>query len=165
MELITAINALEQWRPIMEWDEHIKELPSELKEYWDRILKARDKGKLADNIGLSKVEIREISELINNDMLPTEAFRRYGVKYAKRTAKRLGMEDVIDDYYKRVKSYYLVDVVTKEKRQFYNLQDVAKFLGRKDYRSISKYVDRGLLITRTSYKIYKYRTFKKRKRF
>ena len=69
------------------------------------------------------------------------------------------------DYYKRVKSYYLVDVVTKEKHQFYSLQDVAKFLRRKDYRSISKYIDRGLLITRTSYKIYKYRTFKKRKRF
>lgn len=165
MELITAINALEQWKPIMEWDEHIKELPNELKEYWNIILKVRDKGKLADNIGLSKVEIKEISELINKDMLPTEAFRRYGVKYAKRTAKRLGMEDVIDDYYKRVKSYYLVDVVTKEKRQFYSLQDVAEFLGRKDYRSISKYIDRGLLITRTSYKIYKYRTFKKRKRF
>lgn len=165
MELITAIHALEQWRPIMEWDECINELPNELKEYWDRILKARDKGKLADNIGLSKVEIREMSESINKDMLPTEAFRRYGVKYAKRTAKRLGMEDVIDSYYKRVKSYYLVDVVTKEKRQFYSLQDVAKFLGRKDYRSISKYIDRGLLITRTSYKIYKYRTFKKRKKF
>lgn len=165
MELITAINMLEQWRPIMEWDEHIKELPNELKEYWNIILKARDKGKLADNIGLSKAEIREISELINKDMQPTEAFRRYGVKYAKRTAKRLGMEDVINDYYKRVKSYYLYDVVTKEKRQFYSLQDVAKFLRRKDYRSISKYIDRGLLITRTSYKIYKYRTFKKRKRF
>lgn len=165
MELITAINALEQWRPIMEWDEHIKELPSELKECWDRILKARDKGRLADQIGLTQAEIKEVSELINKDMLPTEAFRRYGVKYAKRTAKRLGMEDVIDDYYKRVKSYYLVDVVTKEKRQFYSLQDVAKFLKRKDYRSISKYIDRGLLITRTSYKIYKYRTFKKRKRF
>lgn len=164
MELITAINALEQWRPIMEWDEHIKELPNELKECWDRILKARDIG-VADRIGLTQAEIREISELINKDMLPTEAFRRYGVKYAKRTAKRLGMEDVIDDYYKRVKSYYLVDVVTKEKRQFYSLQDVAKFLKRKDYRSISKYIDRGLLITRTSYKIYKYRTFKKRKRF
>ena len=165
MELITAINALEQWRPIMEWDEHIKELPNELKECWDRILKARDKGRLADQIGLTQAEIREMSELINKDMLPTEAFRRYGVKYAKRTAKRLGMEDVIDDYYKRVKSYYLVDVVTKEKRQFYSLQDVAEFLGRKDYRSVSKYIDRGLLITRTSYKIYKYRTFKKRKRF
>ena len=165
MELITAINMLEQWRPIMEWDEHIKELPNELKECWDRILKARDKGGSADKIGLSKVEIRKISELINKDMLPTEAFRRYGVKYAKRTAKRLGMEDVIDNYYKRVKSYYLVDVVTKEKRQFYSLQDVAKFLKRKDYRSISKYIDKGLLITRTSYKIYKYRTFKKRKRF
>lgn len=165
MELITAINALEQWQPIMEWDEHIKELPNELKEYWNIILKARDKGKLADNIGLSKAEIREISELINKDIQPTEAFRRYGVKYAKRTAKRLGMEDVINDYYKRVKSYYLYDVVTKEKRQFYSLQDVAKFLRRKDYRSISKYIDRGLLITRTSYKIYKYRTFKKRKRF
>lgn len=165
MELITAINALEQWRPIMEWDEHIKELPNELKECWDRILKARDKGRLADQIGLTQAEIREMSELINKDMLPTEAFRRYGVKYAKRTAKRLGMEDVIDDYYKRVKSYYLVDVVTKEKHQFYSLQDVAEFLGRKDYRSISKYIDRGLLITRTSYKIYKYRTFKKRKRF
>lgn len=164
MELITAINMLEQWRPIMEWDEHIKELPNELKECWDRILKARDIG-VADRIGLTQAEIREMSELINKDMLPTEAFRRYGVKYAKRTAKRLGMEDVIDDYYKRVKSYYLVDVVTKEKRQFYSLQDVAKFLGRKDYRSISKYIDRGLLITRTSYKIYKYRTFKKRKRF
>ena len=164
MELITAINMLEQWRPIMEWDEHIKELPDELKECWDRILKARDIG-LTDRIGLTQVEIRKISELINKDMLPTEAFRRYGVKYAKRTAKRLGMEDVIDNYYKRVKSYYLVDVVTKEKRQFYSLQDVAKFLKRKDYRSISKYVDRGLLITRTSYKIYKYRTFKKRKRF
>lgn len=165
MELITAINALEQWRPIMEWDEHIKELPNELKEYWNIILKVRDKGKLADNIGLSNVEIREISELINRNIQPTKAFWKYGVKYAKRTAKRLGMEDVIDDYYKRVKSYYLVDVVTKEKRQFYSLQDVAKFLGRKDYRSISKYIDRGLLITRTSYKIYKYRTFKKRKRF
>lgn len=164
MELITAINMLEQWRPIMEWDEHIKELPNELKECWDRILKARDIG-VADRIGLTQVEIREMSELINNDMLPTEAFRRYGVKYAKRTAKRLGMEDVIDDYYKRVKSYYLYDVVTKEKRQFYSLQDVAKFLKRKDYRSISKYIDRGLLITRTSCKIYKYRTFKKRKRF
>lgn len=164
MELITAIHALEQWRPIMEWDEHIKELPSELKECWDRILKARDIG-LTDRIGLTQVEIRKISELINKDMLPTEAFRRYGVKYAKRTAKRLGMEDVIDSYYKRVKSYYLVDVVTKEKRQFYSLQDVAKFLRGKDYRSVSKYIDRGLLITRTSYKIYKYRTFKKRKRF
>lgn len=164
MELITAIHALEQWRPIMEWDEHIKELPSELKECWDRILKARDIG-LTDRIGLTQVEIRKISELINKDMLPTEAFRRYGVKYAKRTAKRLGMEDVIDSYYKRVKSYYLVDVVTKEKRQFYSLQDVAKFLRRKDYRSVSKYIDRGLLITRTSYKIYKYRTFKKRKGF
>ncbi len=164
MELTTAVNALEQWRPIMEWDEHIKELPNELKECWDRILKARDIG-VADRIGLTQAEIREMSELINKDMLPTEAFRRYGVKYAKRTAKRLGMEDVIDDYYKRVKSYYLVDVVTKEKRQFYSLQDVAKFLRRKDYRSISKYIDRGLLITRTSYKIYKYRTFKKRKRF
>lgn len=63
MELITAIHALEQWRPIMEWDEHIKELPSELKECWDRILKARD-------IGLTQVEIRKISELINKDMLP-----------------------------------------------------------------------------------------------
>ena len=164
MELITAIHALEQWRPIMEWDEHIKELPNELKECWDRILKARGIG-LADRIGLTQAEIREISELIDKDMLPTEAFRRYGVKYAKRTAKRLGMEDVIDSYYKRVKSYYLFDVVTKEKRQFYSLQDVAKFLKRKDYRSISKYIDRGLLITRTSYKIYKYRTFKKRKRF
>ena len=164
MELTTAVNALEQWRPIMEWDEHIKELPDELKECWDRILKARDIG-VADRIGLTQVEIREISELINNDMLPTEAFRRYGIKYAKRLAKRLSMEDVIDSYYKRVKSYYLYDVVTKEKRQFYSLQDAAKFLGRKDYRSISKYIDRGLLITRTSYKIYKYRTFKKRKRF
>lgn len=164
MELITAINSLEQWRPIMEWDDHIKELPDELKESWDRILQARDIG-LADRLGLTQVEIREISDLINNDMLPTEAFRRYGIKYAKRLAKRLGMEDVIDNYYKRVKSYYLIDPVTKEEHQFYNLQDVAKFLGRKDYRSISKYVDRGLLITRTSYKIYKYRTFKKRKRF
>lgn len=164
MELITAINMLEQWRPIMEWDEHIKELPNELKESWDRILQARDVG-VMDRLGLTQAEIKEISELINNDMLPTEAFRRYGIKYAKRLAKRLGMEDVIDSYYKRVKSYYLVDVVTKEKRQFFSLQDVAKFLGRKDYRSISKYIDRGLLITRTSYKIYKYRTFKKRKRF
>lgn len=165
MELTTAVNALEQWRPIMEWDEHIKELPSELKECWDMILKTRNKGRSADQMELSNVEIKKISELINKDLQPTEAFRRYGVKYAKRTAKRLGIEDVIDDYYKRVKSYYLYDVVTKEKRQFYSLQDAAKFLGRKDYRSISKYIDRGLLITRTSYKIYKYRTFKKRKRF
>lgn len=165
MELITAINMLEQWRPIMEWDEHIKELPEELKEYWNRILKARDKGRSADQIRLSKFEIREISELINNDLQPTKAFWKYGVRYTRQKAEILGMEDVIDDYYKRVKSYYLVDVVTKEKRQFYSLQDVAKFLRRKDYRSISKYIDRGLLITRTSYKIYKYRTFKKRKRF
>lgn len=165
MELITAINALEQWRPIMEWDEHIKELPEELKECWNRILKARDKGRSADQIGLSKFEIREISELINNDLQPTKAFWKYGVRYTRQKAEILGMEDVIDDYYKRVKSYYLVDVVTKEKRQFYSLQDVAEFLGRKDYRSVSKYIDRGLLITRTSYKIYKYRTFKKRKRF
>lgn len=49
MELITAINALEQWRPIMEWDEHINELPNELKECWDRILKARGIG-IADRI-------------------------------------------------------------------------------------------------------------------
>lgn len=165
MELITAINMLEQWRPIMEWDEHIKELPEELKECWNRILKARDKGRSADQIELSKFEIREISELINNDLQPTKAFWKYGVRYTRQKAEILGMEDVIDDYYKRVKSYYLVDVVTKEKRQFYSLQDVAKFLRRKDYRSISKYIDRGLLITRTSYKIYKYRTFKKRKRF
>ena|SRR5699024_940618 len=165
MELITAIHALEQWRPIMEWDEHIKELPNELKEYWDRILKARDKGRLAGQIGLSKIEIREISELINKDLQPTKAFWKYGVKYTRNKAEMLGMKDVIDSYYKRVKSYYLVDVVTKEKHQFYSLQDVAKFLDRKDYRSISKYIDRGLLITRTSYKIYKYRTFKKRKRF
>ena len=164
MELITAINMLEQWHPIMEWDDHIKELPDELKESWDRILQARDVG-VMDRLGLTQAEIKEISELINNDMLPTEAFRRYGIKYAKCLAKRLSMEDVIDNYYRRVKSYYLVDVVTREKRQFYSLQDVAKFLKRKDYRSISKYIDRGLLITRTSYKIYKYRTFKKRKRF
>lgn len=165
MELITAINMLEQWRPIMEWDEHIKELPNELKECWNRILKARDKGGPADQIGLSKVEIREISELINKDLQPTKAFWKYGVKYTRHKGEMLGMKDVIDSYYRRVKSYYLVDIVTKEKRQFYSLQDVAKFLGRKDYRSISKYIDRGLLITRTSYKIYKYRTFKKRKRF
>lgn len=165
MELITAINMLEQWHPIMEWDDHIKELPDELKESWDRILQARDKGRPADQIGLSKVEIREISELINKDLQPTKAFWKYGVKYTRNKAEMLGMEDVIDSYYRRVKSYYLVDVITKEKRQFYSLQDVAKFLRRKDYRSISKYVDRGLLITRTSYKIYKYRTFKKRKRF
>lgn len=31
MELITAIHELEQWKPIMEWDDHIKELPDELK--------------------------------------------------------------------------------------------------------------------------------------
>lgn len=165
MELITAINALEKWRPIIEWDDHINELPITLKEEWNRILKARDKGGSADKIGLSKVEIREISELINKDLQPTKAFWKYGVKYARHKAEMLGMKDVIDSYYRRVKSYYLIDVVTKEKRQFYSLQDVAKFLGRKDYRSISKYIDRGLLITRTSYKIYKYRTFKKRKRF
>lgn len=164
MELITAIHELEQWRPIMEWDDHIKELPDELKESWDRILKARDI-RLADRLELTQVEIREISELINNDVLPTEAFRRYGVKYAKSLAKRLGMEDVIDNYYKRVKSYYLIDVVTKEKHQFYRLQDVAKFLGRKDYRSLSQYIDRAAFIAKTNYKIYKYRTFKKRKRF
>lgn len=164
MELITAIHKLEQWKPIMEWDDHIKELPDELKESWNRILQARDIG-VADRIGLTQAEIREMSELINKDMLPTEAFRRYGVKYAKRTAKRLGMEDVIDDYYKRVKSYYLYDVVTKENHQFYSLQDVAKFLGRKDYRSLSQYIDRASFIARTNYKIYKYRTFKKRKRF
>ena len=165
MELITAINMLEQWRPIMEWDEHIKELPNELKECWDMILKTRNKGRSADKIGLSKVEIREISELINKDLQPTKAFWKYGVKYSRQKAEVLGMKDVIDSYYRRVKSYYLVDVVTKEKCQFYSLQDAAKFLKRKDYRSISKYIDRGLLITRTSYKIYKYRTFKKRKRF
>ena len=165
MELITAINMLEQWRPIMEWDEHVKELPNELKECWGIILKTRNNGRSADKIGLSKVEIREISELINKDLQPTKAFWKYGVKYSRQRAEVLGMKDVIDNYYKRVKSYYLIDVVTKEKRQFYSLQDAAKFLGRKDYRSISKYIDRGLLITRTSYKIYKYRTFKKRKRF
>lgn len=164
MELITAIRKLEQWRPIMEWDDHIKELPDELKESWNRILQARDI-KVMDKLGLTQVEIREISELINNDMLPTEAFRRYGIKYTKRLAKRLGMEDVIDNYYKRVKSYYLIDPVTKEKHQFYSLQDVAKFLGRKDYRSLSQYIDRASFIARTNYKIYKYRTFKKRKRF
>jgi hypothetical protein len=164
MELITAIHNLEQWKPIMEWDDHIKELPDELKESWDRILQARDVG-LADRLGLTQVEIREISELIDNDMLPTEAFRRYGIKYAKRLAKRLGMEDVIDSYYRRGRSYYLIDVVTKEKHQFYNLQDVAEFLGRKDYRSLSQYIDKASFIARTNYKIYKYRTFKKRKRF
>ena len=164
MELITAIHNLERWKPIMEWDDHIKELPDELKESWNRILQARDIG-LMDRLGLTQAEIREISELINNDMLPTEAFRRYGIKYAKSLAKRLGMEDVIDNYYKRVKSYYLIDPVTKEKHQFYSLQDVAKFLGRKDYRSLSKYIDRASFIARTNYKIYKYRTFKKRKRF
>lgn len=164
MELITAIRKLEQWRPIMEWDDHIKELPDELKESWNRILQARDIG-VMDKLGLTQVEIREISELINNDTLPTEAFRRYGIKYAKRLAKRLGMKDVIDNYYKRVKSYYLIDPVTKEKHQFYSLQDVAKFLGRKDYRSLSQYIDRASFIARTNYKIYKYRTFKKRKRF
>lgn len=164
MELITAIHELEQWKPIMEWDDHIKELPDELKKSWDRILQARDIG-LADRLGLTQTEIREISELINKDVLPTEAFRRYGIKYAKRLAKRLGMEDVIDDYYRRVKSYYLIDVVTKEKYQFYSLQDVAKFLERKDYRSLSQYIDKASFIARTNYKIYKYRTFKKRKRF
>lgn len=164
MELITAIHELEQWRPIMEWDDHIKELPDELKESWDRILKARDMG-VMDRVGLTQAKIREISELINKDMLPTKAFRRYGIKYTKRLAKRLGMEDAIDNYYKRVKSYYLIDAVTKEKHQFYSLQDVAKFLGRKDYRSLSQYIDRASFIARTNYKIYKYRTFKKRKRF
>ena len=94
-----------------------------------------------------------------------EAFRRYGIKYAKRLAKRLGMEDVIDNYYRRVKSYYLIDAVTKEKHQFYSLQDAAKFLGRKDYRSLSQYIDKASFIAKTHYKIYKYRTFKKRKRF
>ena len=78
MELITAIHELEQWRPIMEWDDHIKELPDELKESWDRILKARDIG-VMDRVGLTQAEIREISELINKDMLPTKAFRRYGI--------------------------------------------------------------------------------------
>lgn len=164
MELITAIHELEQWRPIMEWDDHIKELPDELKESWDRILQARDVG-VMDRIGLTQAEIKEISELIDKDVLPTGAFRRYGIKYAKRLAKRLGMEDVIDNYYKRVKSYYLIDVVTKEKHQFYRLQDVAEFLGRKDYRSLSQYIDRASFIARTNYKIYRYRTFKKRKRF
>jgi hypothetical protein len=164
MELITAIHNLEQWRPIMEWDDHIKELPDELKESWNRILQARGIG-LMDRLGLTQAEIREISELISNDTLPTEAFRRYGIKYAKRLAKRLGMEDVIDNYYKRVKSYYLINVVTKEKYQFHRLQDAAEFLGRKDYRSLPQYIDRALLIPRTSYKIYRYRTFKKRKRF
>lgn len=164
MELITAIHELEQWRPIMEWDDHIKELPDELKESWNRILQARGAG-LSDRLGLTQVEIRKISELINNDVLPTKAFRRYGIKYVKRLAKRLGMEDVIDSYYKRVKSYYLIDVVTKEKHQFYRLQDVANFLGRKDYRSLPQYIDRALLIPRTNCKIYRYRTFKKRKRF
>lgn len=164
MELITAIHNLERWKPIMEWDDHIKELPDELKESWDRILQARDVG-VMDKLGLTQVEIREISELINNDTLPTEAFRRYGIKYAKRLAKRLGMGEVIDSYYKRVKSYYLIDPVTKEKRQFYSLQDAAKFLGRKDYRSLSQYIDKASFIAKTNYKIYKYRTFKKRKRF
>ena len=46
-----------------------------------------------------------------------------------------------------------------------SLQDVAEFLERKDYRSLPQYIDRALLIPRTSYKIYRYRTFKKRKRF
>ncbi|MGN8884651.1 hypothetical protein [Ligilactobacillus salivarius] len=165
MELTTAVNALEQWRPIMEWDEHIKELPDELKECWNTILKNRNKGRSADQIGLSNVEIKKISELINKDLQPTKAFWKYGVKYSRQRAEVLGMKDVIDNYYKRVNSYYLVDVVTREKHQFCSLQDVAKFLKRKDYRSVSKYIDRGLLITRTSYKIYKYRTFKKRKRF
>ena len=164
MELITAIHNLERWKPIMEWDDHIKELPDELKESWNRILKARDIG-LMDRLGLTQVEIREISELINNDVLPTEAFRRYGIKYAKSLAKRLGMEDVIDSYYRRVKSYYLINPVTKEEHQFYKLQDVATFLGRKDYRSLLQYIDRASFIARTNYKIYKYRTFKKRKRF
>lgn len=164
MKLITAIHNLERWRPIMEWDDHIKELPDELEESWNRILQARDMS-LMDRLGLTQTEIREITELINNDVLPTEAFRRYGIKYAKSLAKRLGMEDVVDSYYRRVKSYYLIDPVTKEKYRFYRLQDVAEFLGRKDYRSLLQYIDRALFIPRTNYKIYKYRTFKKRKRF
>lgn len=164
MELITAIHKLEEWRPVMEWDDHIKELPDELKESWDRILQARDMG-LMDRLGLTQADIREISEQINNDVSPTEAFKRYEIKYTKSLAKRLGMGDVIDDYYKRVKSYYLINPVTKERRQFYSLQDVAEFLGRKDYRSLLQYINRAAFIARTHYKIYKYTTFKKRKRF
>ena len=127
-------------------------------------------------IGFDKQEIVDVSEKIDTYETSIQPFEdcctifvakhpvtKGNLKRIKKSEEHL--EDVIDDYYKRVKSYYLYDVVTKEKRQFYSLQDVAKFLRRKDYRSISKYIDRGLLIARTSYKIYKYRTFKKRKRF
>ena len=79
MKLITAINALEKWRPIREWDDHINELPSTLKEEWNRILKAREEPMFK----VSKQDVQDIVEAIQEDVPPSTVFRWYKINFTK----------------------------------------------------------------------------------
>lgn len=155
MELITAINALEQWRPIREWDDHINELPNTLKEEWNRILKAREE----PTFKVSKQDAQDIVEAIQEDVPPSTVFRWYKINYTRKNAKILGINDVLDEYYARVRSFYVVDMETGETNKFSNKSEVAAFFKRRK-GTISNYINSNKNVWGTKKRIYSYTKFK-----
>jgi hypothetical protein len=155
MELITAINALEKWRPIREWDDHINELPNTLKEEWNRILKAREEPMFK----VSKQDVQDIVEAIQEDVPPSTVFRWYKINYTRKNAKILGINDVLDEYYARVRSFYVVDMETGETKKFANKSEVATFFKRRK-GTISNYINSNKNVWGTRKRIYSYTKFK-----
>lgn len=155
MKLITAINALEKWRPIREWDDHINELPNALKEEWGRILKAREEPMFK----VSKQDVQDIVDAIQEDVPPSTVFRWYKINYTRKNAKILGINDVLDEYYARVRSFYVVDVETGETKKFANKSEISAFFKRRK-GTISNYINSNKNVWGTKKRIYSYTKFK-----
>lgn len=162
MELMEAIKSLERWRPITEWDDHIKELPKSLTAAWQMILEVRKPESVKTMV--SQKDIKDMVEAIQDDVPPSTVFKWYKLNYTRKNAEILGIGDVVEEYYRRTKSFYVVDTETNEIKKFANRSELARYFNR-NQTTISNYINADKNVWGTRKKIYSYTIFKQRKEF
>lgn len=162
MELMEAIKSLERWRPITEWDDHIKELPKSLTTAWQMILEARKSESVKTMV--SQKDIKDMVEAIQDDVPPSTVFKWYKLNYTRKNAEILGINDVVEEYYQRTGSFYVVDTETNEINKFANRSKLAGYFNR-NQTTISNYINKNKNVWGTKKRIYSYTNFKQRKEF
>lgn len=161
MSVTESVIRLENWKPILEWDENISGVPSYLEKDRQVILNARNEK--YQTVEVTPEIIDKIRRLIEDDVAPGNTFARAGISYNYYRTEKLGLREVVDRYYERKSRIYELDQVTETYKAYHNKNKLYGLLQLKTGRSaylISEAIRLHKLIDGKRY--YTYNAWKKR---
>lgn len=161
MSVTESVIRLENWKPILEWDENISGVPSYLEKDRQVILNARNEK--YQTVEVTPEIIDKIRRLIEDDVAPGNAFARASISYNYYRTEKLGLREVVDRYYERKSRIYELDQVTETYKVYHNKNKLYGLLQLKTGKSaylISEAIRLHKLIDGKRY--YTYNAWKKR---